>query len=107
MSFEHSSSHDLIDAPDLAADLSSGRATWDERGNSIWEWQTSPGVFTREISTKQLEQLEASDLHIVDMEHVDGHSMTGRLHTGQRTRRVHKPDKGIIEKLLMRLGLPA
>lgn len=98
---------DLVDAPELVSAPRSGRVAWDERGNSIWEWQTAPGVFSREISSQQLEQLEASNLHIVDMEHVNAHSMSGRLHTGQRTKRMHKPDKGIFEKLLLRLGLPA
>ncbi len=66
MTFENSSAHDLIDAPDLAVDFSSGRATWDERGNSIWEWQTAPGVYSREISAQQLQALEARNLHLMD-----------------------------------------
>lgn len=66
MTFEHSSTHDLIDAPDLVFDVSSGRATWDERGNSIWEWQTAPGVYSREISAQQMQALEAPHLHLID-----------------------------------------
>jgi hypothetical protein len=53
---------DLIDAPDLAIATGSGRATWDERGNSIWEWQTAPGVYSREINSQQLQALEACEL---------------------------------------------
>lgn len=105
---QKNSSPDLVDAPELASSPRSGRVTWDERGNSVWEWQTAPGVFTREISSQQLEALEASDLQIVDMEHLTVRPISGRLHTGQRTtRRRSKPSKSIFEKLLMRLGLPA
>lgn len=57
---------DVIDAPDLIANAASGRAAWDERGNSVWEWQTQPGVFTRDISSQQLTQLEAAQLQLVD-----------------------------------------
>jgi hypothetical protein len=55
---------DVIDASELLddPDQRSGRAVCDERGNSIWEWQTQPGVFTRDISDHQLLQLEASHL---------------------------------------------
>jgi len=59
-------STDLIDAPDFATATGSGRATWDERGNSIWEWQTAPGVYSREISAQQLQALQESDLHLID-----------------------------------------
>ena len=61
-------SADVIDAPDLQSPSNpkSGRASWDDRGNSIWEWQTHPGVFTRDISDHQLLQLQASHLTLVD-----------------------------------------
>ncbi len=45
---------------------SSGRVAFDARGNPIWEWQTSTGVFGREVSTQRLKKLEAKDLAIVD-----------------------------------------
>lgn len=57
---------DVIEAPDLVTQGASGRATWDERGNGVWEWQTQPGVFTREISSQQMTQLEANQLQLVD-----------------------------------------
>ena len=57
---------DVIEAPDLVLRTSSGRATWDERGNATWEWQTQPGVFTRDISSHELTQLEASQLRVLD-----------------------------------------
>lgn len=59
---------DVIDASELLDDPKqcSGRAVWDERGNSIWEWQTQPGVYSRDISDHQLLQLEASHLTLLD-----------------------------------------
>jgi hypothetical protein len=45
----------------------SGRAAWDERGNSIWEWQTAPGVFTREVDEAQMRTLTAGvELKVVE-----------------------------------------
>src|SRR5437660_199264 len=58
---------DVIDAAGLVgANPKSGRVAWDERGNSTWEWQTRPGVFTRDIEPEQLLKLEASHLRLVD-----------------------------------------
>jgi hypothetical protein len=59
---------DVIDGGELLdnPETRSGRAAWDERGNSIWEWQTQPGVYTRDISDHQLQQLEASHLTLAD-----------------------------------------
>lgn len=56
---------DTIDAPELAPVERSGRATWDARGNSIWEWEVRPGVFAREIDSNELDRL-ASNLCLVD-----------------------------------------
>ncbi len=103
---------DLIDAPDLQPANRSGRATWDERGNSIWEWQTAPGVFSRDINAQQLEAqleaLEAADLRVVDIEQMSVRPVSGHLHTGTFTSRKRKTTgKSVLEKFLMRLGLPA
>jgi len=59
---------DVIDASGLfrVTGLRSGRAAWDDRGNSIWEWQTQPGVFTREASDHELKALEAAHLSLVE-----------------------------------------
>ena len=58
---------DLIDATDLLLPTArSGRAAWDERGNSIWEWQTRPGVYSRDITDQQLQQFEAPHLQLVE-----------------------------------------
>lgn len=60
---------DTIDAPELTdvpETTRSGRATWDERGNTIWEWQTAPGIYSREVSAQQLQTLQANELKLVD-----------------------------------------
>jgi hypothetical protein len=44
----------------------SGRATTDERGNSIWEWQTDTGSFKRDINTEELERLRNAGLSVKD-----------------------------------------
>lgn len=44
----------------------SGRATTDERGNSVWEWQTDSGSFKRNIDTQKLERLKSSGLSVAD-----------------------------------------
>ncbi len=44
---------------------SSGRASFDSRGNAVWEWRTDDtGKFTTEASTTVLKKLEASELAI-------------------------------------------
>jgi hypothetical protein len=83
MSEANLNTSDVIDASELVVqDAKSGRAVWDDRGNSIWEWQTEPGVFTRDISIEQLKRLEASHLRLVDsssQRHADAlHTFTGR-----------------------------
>jgi hypothetical protein len=37
-----------------------------EGGRGVWEWQTSTGVFTRDVSDDHLTRLEVSDLRIVE-----------------------------------------
>jgi hypothetical protein len=44
----------------------SGRATFDKSGRSVWEWQTSTGVFETHITEEQLAELEAAQLTILD-----------------------------------------
>jgi hypothetical protein len=67
MSTVNMNSSDVIDAAGLVdANPKSGRVVWDERGNSTWEWQTRPGVFTRDIEPEQLLKLEASHLRLVE-----------------------------------------
>ncbi len=44
----------------------SGRVAFDERGNAVWEWSMSTGIFGRNVDTKRLKKLEANDLKIAD-----------------------------------------
>ena len=53
-------------AEDSQADKRSGRIAYDERGNSIWEWQLETGVYSRDISTQRLKKLDLNDLSIAD-----------------------------------------
>lgn len=57
---------DIIDAPELHEHTRSGRATWDQRGNTVWEWQTAPGIYSKEISAQQLHLLQARELQLLD-----------------------------------------
>ena len=52
--------------PTQPACRKSGRAAFGDDGRSIWEWQTSTGVFTRDITDEQLTALEAPHLALVD-----------------------------------------
>ncbi len=61
-------SNDVIDAPELRENTRSGRPSWDERGNTIWEWQTAPGIYSREINTQQLKILQAAELRLTDQQ---------------------------------------
>lgn len=53
-------------ADDPQADKRSGRISYDERGNSVWEWQLETGVYSRDISTQRLKKLDLNDLSIAD-----------------------------------------
>lgn len=44
----------------------SGRIAYDERGNSVWEWQLETGVYSRDISTQRLKKLDLNDLSIAE-----------------------------------------
>jgi hypothetical protein len=43
----------------------SGRAVFAADGRGTWEWQTSTGVFSRNITEDQLNELEAPQLKLV------------------------------------------
>ena len=55
---------DAIEPP--ADDKRSGRIAYDERGNSVWEWQLETGVYSRDISTSRLKKLDLNDLSLAD-----------------------------------------
>jgi hypothetical protein len=44
----------------------SGRVSFDERGNSVWEWQLETGVYSRDVSTQKLKKLELDELSIAE-----------------------------------------
>ena len=44
----------------------SGRIAYDERGNSVWEWQLETGVYSRDITTQRLKKLDLNDLSIAE-----------------------------------------
>lgn len=52
--------------PDKPEEQKSGRVTFDSRGNAVWEWSMSTGIFGRNVDTKRLKKLEANDLKIVE-----------------------------------------
>lgn len=47
-------------------DKRSGRVGFDERGNSVWEWQLETGVYSRDVNTQKLKKLELGDLSIAE-----------------------------------------
>jgi len=112
---------DIIEAPELSTQALSGRATWDDRGNSVWEWQTAPGVYSREISSQQLQALEAADLHLEDAlpKEIVAYSSWKRGYANVFTRmpsqsselvmpnRRKEAKTGTFDRFLKRIGLPA
>ena len=88
---------DVVDASELSiTEVRSGRAVSDERGNCSWEWQVQPGVYSRDIDTAQLKQLEARDLGLVDPAEVHetrSHSHGGRHRdwTGHHAKAARSP----------------
>lgn len=52
--------------PEEPDEKKSGRVTFDSRGNAVWEWSMSTGIFGRNVDTKRLKKLEAADLRIED-----------------------------------------
>lgn len=39
---------------------------FDARGNAVWEWSLSTGIFGRDVGTERLKKLEAPDLKIAE-----------------------------------------
>jgi hypothetical protein len=52
--------------PPAAEKKRSGRVGFDERGNSVWEWQLETGVYSRDITTQKLRKLDLNDLSIAE-----------------------------------------
>jgi hypothetical protein len=64
--------HNVIDAPTTTRDSRSGRATWDSRGNSVWEWQTAPGIYSRNADTQRVKALQVADLELLETKTPEG-----------------------------------
>jgi hypothetical protein len=62
----NSHDNDVIDAPAITRDYSSGRAAVDSRGNSVWEWQTAPGVYSCNADTQRVRALQVADLELLE-----------------------------------------
>ena len=54
------------DAPDPLRSTRTGRVAQDERGHAIWEWQTQPGVFRRDVTWQEVQALSQTDLALID-----------------------------------------
>ena len=57
---------DKADAPNSPTDKKSGRVTFDARGNAVWEWSMSTGIFGRDVDSERLRKLEDPDLKIAE-----------------------------------------
>jgi hypothetical protein len=55
---------DPPDKPRHGEAKESGRVAFDARGNPVWEWKTSTGVFDRNVTTQRLKKLEAQHLQL-------------------------------------------
>ena len=44
----------------------SGRVKFDDRGNAVWEWSVSTGMFGTEVSSSRLKKLENHTLSLAD-----------------------------------------
>ena len=44
----------------------SGRVKFDDRGNAVWEWSVSTGMFGTEVTSSRLKKLENQTLSLAD-----------------------------------------
>jgi hypothetical protein len=57
---------DKAATPRAPIEKKSGRVTFDARGNAVWEWSMSTGIFGRDVDSDRLKKLEAPDLKIAE-----------------------------------------
>lgn len=53
-------------SPEGTADKRSGRVAFDDRGNSVWEWQIHTGVYSRDVNTQKVRKLDLDELSLED-----------------------------------------
>lgn len=95
---------DVVEAPDLFTATGTGRATVDERGNSVWEWQTAPGIYSREISAEQFQALQAPHLTLVEHgEHGTLHHLSAHRIYARGNSRPRRERHGMLERLVGRV----
>lgn len=56
-----------------------GRVGFDDKGNAVWEWEKSTGIFARDISTTRLRRLQDA------LELSDGDQSAAARRTKKRT----------------------
>jgi len=82
----------------------SGRVAFEPDGRSIWEWQTSTGVFERTVTDEQVSRLQSSELSLVE----DFEPQRGTLyaHTSRAVRSSSKPgnDGNLLTRILRRFS---
>jgi hypothetical protein len=65
-SHDNDPQRDQADSSEPSTERKSGRVTFDARGNAVWEWSMSTGIFGRDVDSERLKKLEAPDLKIAD-----------------------------------------
>jgi hypothetical protein len=82
----------------------SGRVAFEPDGRSIWEWQTSTGVFERTVTDEQVARLESAELSLLE----DSEPKRGTLyaHASRVVRHAPKPGKdgNLLTRILRRFG---
>jgi len=87
----------------------SGRAAFEADGRSIWEWQTSTGVFERNVTAEQISSLESAELALVEENESNGRTLydpTPTIIRGAPVRAVKSPaiaEGSMLTRLLRRL----
>jgi len=83
----------------------SGRAVFDNQGRASWEWQTATGVFETDVTSEQLQGLEAAGLAVVESEPV---TTSGRVWASAPVRRAATVaparDQTVLKRILRRLS---
>jgi hypothetical protein len=74
----------------------SGRASFEDDGRSIWEWQTATGVFTRNVTQDELTRLSTVELKIVEP---PSHTVSGTWIYEQRSKPSATESKGSARKV--------